>query len=496
MREAFDVIYNKTIDAEKSGLKYSITASSQRFICPYCDEFVFFSAQNIKVAHFGHSHTGTDCELRAQNESTGSRYYNPDNSFGLPIYLVGNTHKSLKIGFLQRGAGTVILKDAASKGTYQLTFKLEKGTKNHFVYLGLTRFSKTYYIKYSNTPNKIYHGEGLGDFNIFSEKTRRRIRSVEDKEKIIFDNEYILMIKKNSDSYAALKDYLEKDEYFHDKENFEFDQTNYELYYFTVKSKNEELKSLIKNVFGMQTAAAPLDVQFLWPLNYSMYDNKYLIYDDDVLLRMKNVELLKFSNHSKPIKQNNDEYYSGKITNGSFMIAWNEISGLMYQMSTSKKLDYISFNQDIHFYNLRTNEIIEPSDIIKENEVGIYSNVKIKMIAIYDRTIIKNLNNDDCLDIKESFKTKDLKAIYIMRNNKVVLKYESMSIAASTAKIIDYKKALQLASYSDNQISIDKEIVSNLHNIKNKQLKICIINSISKGSINEKLQNYLMEVLS
>ena len=85
MREAFDVIYNKTIDAEKSGISYSISANSHRFICPYCDEFVFFSAQNIKVAHFGHSHTGTDCELRSQNESTGSRYYNPDNSFGLRV---------------------------------------------------------------------------------------------------------------------------------------------------------------------------------------------------------------------------------------------------------------------------------------------------------------------------------------------------------------------------------------------------------------------------
>lgn len=495
MREAFDVIYNKTIDAKKSGIIYSISANSHRFICPYCDEFVFFSAQNIKVAHFGHSHTGTDCELRSQNESTGSRYYNPDNSFGLPIYLVGNTHKSLKIGFLQRGTGTVRLRDNVNKGTYQLTFSLGNNTKNHFVYLGLSKFSKTYYIYYSNTPNKIYHGEGLGDFNIFSEKTRRRIRSIDDKEKIIYDTEYILMIKKGSDSYNELKEYFEKDEFFHDKEDFEFDQTNYELYYFIVKSKNEEFKSLIRKVFGMQTTTAPLDVQFLWPLNYSMYDNKYFLYDDDILLRLKNVELLKFSNHTRPIKQRSGEFYSGDIINGSFMIAWNEISGLMYQISTSKKLDYSTFVQDIHFFNVNTNELLDPSEVRNEKEVGIYSNVKIKMIAIYDKTIIKNLNNDDGSEIYESFKTKDLKAIYILRSNKVVLKYESLMIS-KIEKNIDYKKALALASFTDQQIPLDKGIVSNLHNIKNKQLKICLINSISKGSINEKLQNYLMEVLS
>ena len=494
MREAFDVIYNKKIDAEKSGLKFSISADSRRFICPFCDEFVFFSAQNIKLAYFGHTHTGTDCDYRAQTESTGSRYYNPDNSFGLPIYLVGNMHKSLKIGFLQRGTGTVSLRDSVNNWTYNISHYLDGTTKNHFVYLELPKFSNTYYIYYSNTPKKIYHGEGLGDFNIFSERTRRRIRSIEDKEKIVYENDYILMIKKDSDSYNALKEYFDKEDFFHDKENFEFDQTFYELYYFNVKAKNDKLKNLIRTVFRMQVTTAPLDVKFLWPFCHSMYDNKYLMYDDDILLKMQNVELLKFSNNNKVIQQKNKEYYSGNVSNGCFMIAWNETSGLMNQISTSKKLEYLTFKQSIHFYNLETNEIINPNEIMHEKEVGIYSNVKVRMIAIYDKTIIKKLNSDEDSEIREVFKTKGLKAIYVMRGNKVVLKYENTSITTSEENKIDYKKALLLASYNDNQIPVNKEIKSILYDIKNKQLKICIINSISRGSINEKLQNYLMEV--
>lgn len=494
MRFAFDYYYSKKVDAAKTGIYDAVAASSHRFICLYCDEWVALTRVGQVEQHFRHTKGDPeDCQKRAKNSSDLTRYYNPKNSFGLPIYLIGNKHMNLKMGFLQTQVGYAKLMDSRyGKSNFSREYNLQYATLNQYIYLNLEKRAETYYLEFNS---KIYHGEGIADLNIFLEKTRRRIRIAEDKEDLYTNARYIMMIKENTDIFSKFADLLSNSEMFIEGNDLQFDFDNYKIFYFKIEKDNDSLIKILKKELKISILSGQIDVKFYWPLNTTFYEQKKLLYDNTICVYPINVLRLK-TNNQKTIKCDKDEFYQFKLNTKDGLIGWNQESGCMYQLEVVNKLRYISFWPSIEFFDNNTDLIVDNKNFIGLKELIIRSNVKCEVLLFCDD--IKNYKLEasptDDFAILNLLIPPTTTGVYVLYNNKVIKKLERTIPIKKAVKIINYKKMIKFAAFDKFYVDIKPIVKKIISLIKNKQIIIILKNSITKGRISQKLLNYIEEV--
>lgn len=343
-KDNYSIGKQRTVTADEVEKIYmsTIAASSRRFICPSCGEYVAFVRRYKYKSYFKHCNSNDAtkfCELRSQSEKNLSIY----EWVGLPLYLKKSNNKfELNLGFysidetimnISREEFKVFIEPQNDNTKESISYFIDN--KNFStIYMSLKRISflsERYKLRYSSTiAEKIFKKvwgtdvEGIqnnGALFIYGENGGRKVRI---NEEINTNTDYFYLCKNVNilDRY----NYIDYECCGNISFKSSFLNVHYNIYKVKLKSYNDEqfknLYNFCRNNFKVSLLYKPSKLISIWPPTIQK-DNEfsYLNNENEKLFVLKTDETSpQIFMHRNDIVQ---ELEGEKLDNDKYLLKLN-----------------------------------------------------------------------------------------------------------------------------------------------------------------------------